>query len=114
MARCEALGLPFAPIARPADLFDDPHLLASDGLLPIDLRSAEGAPGGTPVVPEAGIPALPVTLSTGRPGLRRQPPRAGEHGIEVMQEAGFSEAEINKMVADGIVSVPAHQSPAAA
>jgi crotonobetainyl-CoA:carnitine CoA-transferase CaiB-like acyl-CoA transferase len=114
MARCEALGLPFAPIARPADLFDDPHLLASEGLLPIDLRSAEGAPGGTPVVPEAGIPALPVTLGTGRPGLRRQPPRAGEHGIEVMQEAGFSEAEINKMVADGIISVPAHQSPAAA
>jgi hypothetical protein len=31
-----------------------------------------------------------------------------------MQEAGFSEAEINKMVADGIISVPAHQSPAAA
>ena len=49
-----------------------------------------------------------------RLGFRRQPPRAGEHGVEVMQEAGFSEAEINKMVADGIVSVPAHQSPAAA
>src|SRR5579875_3906438 len=35
MERCETLGLPFAPIARPAELFDDPHLNASGGLLPV-------------------------------------------------------------------------------
>ncbi len=48
MARCEALGLPFAPIAKPSDLFDDPHLLAS-GLLPFELARAESAPDGRPV-----------------------------------------------------------------
>jgi crotonobetainyl-CoA:carnitine CoA-transferase CaiB-like acyl-CoA transferase len=104
MARCEAIGLPFAPIARPADLFDDPHLLASGGLLPIDLSGTEGV-----TVPSrriADLPGLPVSLRTGRPGLRRQPPRVGEHSAEVMREAGFSEAEIGELIQDGTLRVP--------
>src|SRR3712207_700906 len=88
MARCEALGLSFAPINRPGDLFDDPHLLASGGLLPVDLSGAENAPGGAPAKADAGLPGLPVMLPSGRPGLRRQPPRAGEHGAEIAREIG--------------------------
>ncbi len=37
MDKCEALGLPFAPIAKPEDLFDDPHLNAAGGLAPVTL-----------------------------------------------------------------------------
>ena len=106
MARCETLGLPFAPIARPAELFDDPHLLASGGLLPIDLATAEAAPGGAPLQDSAGLPGLPIALQDGRPPLRRQPPRAGEHGIEIAREAGMSEKEIATLVADGTLSIP--------
>ena len=105
-AHCEALGLPFAPIARPAELFDDPHLLASGGLLNTELMTAEAAPGGKPSVPVAGIPALPVTLRSGRLGLRRQPPRIGEHGTEVLREAGLSEREIKTLIGDGTVRDP--------
>jgi crotonobetainyl-CoA:carnitine CoA-transferase CaiB-like acyl-CoA transferase len=54
MARCEALGLSFAPIARPADLFEDPHLLASGGLLPTEMATSEGAPAGGPAQDMAG------------------------------------------------------------
>jgi crotonobetainyl-CoA:carnitine CoA-transferase CaiB-like acyl-CoA transferase/isopropylmalate/homocitrate/citramalate synthase len=106
MARCEALGLPFAPIARPGELFDDPHLLASGGLLPLDLSGAEGAPGGTVAREGVGLPALPVMLPEGRPGLRRQPPKAGEHGVEVAREAGLSDADIAALVDDGTLTVP--------
>lgn len=106
MARCEALGLPFAPIAKPADLFDDPHLLASGGLLPTDLTGAEAAPGGSAHQPVAGLPGLPISLVDGRPGLRRQPPRVGEHGMEIAREAGLSEAEIIALIADGTLSAP--------
>ncbi len=113
MARCEALGLPFAPIAKPADLFDDPHLLASGGLLPVELTSAEGARGGKPTASVAGLPALPISLRGGRPGLRRQPPRVGEHGVEVAREAGLSEAEIAVLIADGTLSTPAESMAAA-
>ena len=104
MARCEAIGLPFAPIARPADLFDDPHLLASGGLLPVDLSGTEGITAPSRRV--ADLPGLPVSLRTGRPGLRRQPPRVGEHSAEVMREAGFSEAEIAELIRDGTLRVP--------
>ena len=106
MARCEALGLPFAPINRPGDLFSDPHLLASGGLLPVDLSGAENAPGGAPARGDGGLPGLPLVLPSGRPGLRRQPPRAGEHGVEVARRIGFSEEEIAKLVADGTLSTP--------
>lgn len=106
MAKLEGLGLPFAPIGRPSDLFDDPHLLASNGLLPTDMTAAEGAGEGGPAMPIAGIPALPVALANGRPGLRRQPPKAGEHGAEVLAEIGFSEGEIAALLASGTVSTP--------
>jgi crotonobetainyl-CoA:carnitine CoA-transferase CaiB-like acyl-CoA transferase len=106
MARCEALGLPFAPIAKPADLFDDPHLLASGGLLPIELAGSEGAPGGKPSIAVAGLPALPISLPIGRPGLWRQPPRAGEHGMEIALEAGMDEEEIAALIAEGTLSMP--------
>lgn len=101
IARCEALGLPFAPIARPGDLFDDPHLLASGGLLDVDLTGAEGAPGGQGATAMAGLPGLPVRLPEGRPGLRRQPPRLGADGAAVLREAGWTEAEIAALRADG-------------
>ena len=100
MARCEALGLSFAPIARPADLFDDPHLRASAGLLPTEMASADGAPGGVPAQGAADLPALPMSINGGRLGLRRQPPRVGEHSVQVAREAGLSEAEIEAMLAD--------------
>jgi crotonobetainyl-CoA:carnitine CoA-transferase CaiB-like acyl-CoA transferase len=106
MARCEALGLPFAPIAKPADLFDDPHLLASGGLLPIELAGLEGAPGGKPSIAVAGLPALPVSLPSGRPGLWRQPPRAGEHGMDIALDAGMNEEEISTLIAEGILAMP--------
>lgn len=105
MARLERLGVPFAPIAKPSDLFDDPHLLASGGLLDVDLAASEGRAGG-PAAARAGIPALPVHLPGGRPGLRRQPPAAGEHGIELLREAGLSETEIGDILAAGVVTAP--------
>jgi crotonobetainyl-CoA:carnitine CoA-transferase CaiB-like acyl-CoA transferase len=58
IARLDGSGLPFAPIGRPEDLFDDPHLQASGGLQPVTL------PDGRETV----LPALPVTLNGERPG----------------------------------------------
>ncbi len=103
IARCEALGLPFAPIARPSDLIDDPHLAASGGLLPIEL-APEGAG-------QAGLPALPIALPGGRPGLRLQPPRIGEHGPAIAREAGLSEPEIAALIEAGILAVSTEAAP---
>jgi len=91
MARCEELGLPYAPIARPAELFDDPHLAKSGGLVPITL------PDGS----ATRLPALPLCIDGVRPGLRRDLPGIGEHGAEIATELGYSDQEIADLRAAG-------------
>ena len=76
MARLEALGLPFAPIAAPIDLFDDPHLTEPGALLPITLPDGRTLP----------LPNLPLALNGIRPALRRDVPVAGQHTAEVTAE----------------------------
>ncbi len=80
----ERRGLPFAPITRPQDLLDDPHLRASGGLAPIEL------PDGRP----AQAVLLPLMLDGARPGVRRSPPKLGEHNAELLGALGYAEAEI--------------------
>ena len=70
----------------------------------MDLSGAEAV--GAPARSDAGLPGLPVSLPSGRPGLRRQPPRAGEHGAEIAREAGLSDAEVAALVADGTLATP--------
>ena len=74
------------------------------------MASAEGAarvvPGGTAAHPLAGLPALPVAVDGTRLGLRRQPPRSGEHSLEIARETRLTEAEIERMVAAGMLWAP--------
>jgi crotonobetainyl-CoA:carnitine CoA-transferase CaiB-like acyl-CoA transferase len=76
MAKCERLGLPFAPITRPAELFDDPHLNASGGLVPVTL------PNGM----QSKLPALPLSFDGERPVQRSGLPTPGQHNAEIMAE----------------------------
>ncbi len=93
MEKCDALGLPFAPIARPVELFDDPHLNNSGGLLPLTL------PDGRKV----NLPALPLALDSERLGVRRDLPAVGEHDAEIALELGYSEAEVAAMREKGVL-----------
>ena len=82
MAAFEELGLPFAPIGQPAELFDDPHLHGSGGLVPVTL------PDGT----KTRLPALPLSLDGARLPLRRGLPGGGEHTAEILREIGWADA----------------------
>jgi formyl-CoA transferase len=73
-AKLEAAGLPYAPIVRPDQLLDDPHLRASGGLT--TMQADDGTT--TDVVP------LPLTLDGRRPGVRMPLSRPGEHNQEVL------------------------------
>jgi crotonobetainyl-CoA:carnitine CoA-transferase CaiB-like acyl-CoA transferase len=83
----ERFGLPFAPITRPHELLDDPHLLATGGLAPITLPDGERA-GET-----AQTVLLPLTLGGERLGVRRSPPRLGEHTDELLRSLGCLSAD---------------------
>lgn len=97
MAKLEKTGLPFAPITRPEELFDDPHLAANNGLLPITVTDGERA-GET-----SKLPALPLEMDGHRFGIHRPVPRKGQHTREIMAEAGYSDAEIDALIEQGAV-----------
>jgi formyl-CoA transferase len=47
--------------------------------------------------------ASPIRLQRTKPGLRKVPPKFSEHAAEVLTEFGYSTAEINALVAEGVV-----------
>jgi crotonobetainyl-CoA:carnitine CoA-transferase CaiB-like acyl-CoA transferase len=94
-AQLEAIGLPFAPIAKPWDLLDDPHLKASAGLVPTRVR------GKT-----IQVPALPLEFDGERLAKRADPPTIGEHGAQLLAELGCSAAEIRRLAEQRIVALP--------
>jgi crotonobetainyl-CoA:carnitine CoA-transferase CaiB-like acyl-CoA transferase len=94
-AKLERIGLPFAPIAKPWDLLDDPHLKASGGLM--ETRVGDRT---------AHIPALPLELDGKRLPKRSDPPAVGEGAREILRETGYSDAEIDALAGRGVIALP--------
>ena len=90
-------GLPYAPIMRPEQLFDDPHLQATGGLAEVRLTDGPGA-GGT-----AQAALLPLTLGGDRLGVRLQPPLQGEHTEALLAGLGYPPEKISALQASGAV-----------
>jgi crotonobetainyl-CoA:carnitine CoA-transferase CaiB-like acyl-CoA transferase len=99
MALCEKAGIPFAPVGRPEDLFDDPHLNQSGGLVTTPL------PGGG----EVKLPGIPLRMYGRAFDRRLNPPGIGEGSLKFYRQCGFSDADIRDLVKDGIVDVPGQE-----
>lgn len=93
----EGAGLPYAPIRRPEDLYDDPHLLATGGLADLTLSDGERAGQTVQTTP------FPFTLDGQRLGVHRQPPRHGEHTDEQLARLGYGAAEPATVRAAGAI-----------
>jgi crotonobetainyl-CoA:carnitine CoA-transferase CaiB-like acyl-CoA transferase len=91
MEQCDRLGLPYAPIAKPEDLFDDPHLNASGGLTDITLMN--GA--------KTRVPVLPVMMNGQRLHGSSGLPKIGADTRELLGELGYSTEAIEKLLRDG-------------
>jgi crotonobetainyl-CoA:carnitine CoA-transferase CaiB-like acyl-CoA transferase len=94
----ERVGLPFAPIRRPEDLLDDPHLLATGGLA--DLTLPDGAKAGQTVK----TALFPITMDGERLGVRLQPPRLGEHTHALLESIGYDAAQIDVLRTQAVVA----------
>ncbi len=85
--RFEHFGLPFAPITKPEDLFEDPHLNANGGLQEIELPNGQ----------KTKAVLLPFTMNGQRLNIRLSPPKLGQHSRELLKELGYSEEDISSL-----------------
>ena len=90
MEQIENLGLPFAPIGKPEEMFNDPHLNAGGGLLDMEMEDGE----------RCKLPALPISLDGERLGLTLDPPKAGEHTEEILEGLGL---DIDSLKEKGVI-----------
>ena len=96
--RLDRAGLPFSPINTPGDLFDDPHLTASGGLLPVHLTEGDHAGEQTT------LPRLPVEFGNHKPPLHRDLPKTGADNAEVLKELGLDDEAIAALTREGVLS----------
>jgi crotonobetainyl-CoA:carnitine CoA-transferase CaiB-like acyl-CoA transferase len=93
VAKLERTGLPFAPIGKPEELFDDPHLLASGGL------GLTTLPDGR----ETLLPILPIEMGGLRPQRDGSLARPGQQTDEVLAMLGIAGDDIAALRAAKVV-----------
>ena len=94
----ERAGLPFAPIRKPEDLYDDPHLEATGGLADVVLPDGDKA-GDT-----VKTTLFPITLGGERLPVRLHPPRFAAHTAELLHGLGYAASEIEDLKNRAVVA----------
>lgn len=93
VTKAEKAKVPFAPLMRPDQLFDDPHLNESGGFVETTF------PDGT----ETKMPKIPLRIGDYDFDLKTNPPAVGESGRAVLTSIGLADEEIDALTKDGIV-----------
>ncbi|KTB63749.1 CoA-transferase [Pseudomonas fluorescens] len=93
MDLCEQTGLPFSPIQRPQDLFEDRHLNESGGLAHLTLENGDAVK----------VPMLPFEMNGRRFNTRLNVPQMGSHSAELLEEMGYASGDIEALRGRGIV-----------
>jgi crotonobetainyl-CoA:carnitine CoA-transferase CaiB-like acyl-CoA transferase len=93
VAICDRISIPFAPVAKTEDLFDDPHFNAEGRMLEVTL------PNGM----TTKLPRLPIEMGNHDFGVRRQPPGPGAHSREILSQFGLPAEVIDQLAVDGVI-----------
>jgi crotonobetainyl-CoA:carnitine CoA-transferase CaiB-like acyl-CoA transferase len=95
MEKLEEAQVPYAPVNTPADLYDDPYLSGHENRL-LAVSAGEKT---------VRLPALPFESEAFQFSVRRQPPRLGEHTLEILRELGSPQDDIDRLVKNKIVLI---------
>lgn len=93
--KLEGTGLPFAPIGKPEELFDDPQLLHG-GLEDVTLDSGE----------QVRLPTVPLEMAGKRIGSPQQLPKPGADARQVLATLGYDQERISTLIETGAVEEP--------
>ncbi|HEY9092609.1 CaiB/BaiF CoA-transferase family protein [Parasphingorhabdus sp.] len=93
IAKLEGTGLPFAPIGRPEDMFEDPHLNSGDGLEETILTN------GT----VTKLPTLPIAMDGKRPSQSFTMPEPGADIQETLASLGYDDKAIEELLSTATV-----------
>lgn len=99
ITKCEEASIPFAPIAKPEDLFDDVQLNEGGSLLQTIL------PDGT----ATKLPTTPLDYGGEKASLYLNPPKIGEHTVEVLKSIGMNDEAITKLKEQVIIATGPEQ-----
>lgn len=92
--RFEAAGVPAGPVRNMREMLDDPQTHAREMVITVD----------HPVAGEVKALGLPVKFSNGNGVTRRGAPLYGEHTQEVLRDIGYTDEEIDRLVAAQVVA----------
>ena len=98
MDKLEKTGVPFAPIAKPHELFNDIHLNAGGGLSEATLTE------GQSIRKKIKLPNVPIEINGTRLTMRSDLPRQGQHSKEVLMELGYDSKSIQESIANGLIA----------
>lgn len=98
--RFEQTGLPYAPITRPEELFNDPHLNSTGGLAALKIP-ADGSGANQPV--NTKVPLLPMVIDGARPGVRHDPPSVGQDTLFILESLGFDNSQIQELAQQNVI-----------
>jgi crotonobetainyl-CoA:carnitine CoA-transferase CaiB-like acyl-CoA transferase len=91
LAELDRHNIPGMIVNSLESLLQDPHLEAT-GFWRVVEHPSEGT---------MRLPGIPAAYSKTPGGIRRLPPRLGEHSVEILREAGLGAPEIEALVASG-------------
>jgi crotonobetainyl-CoA:carnitine CoA-transferase CaiB-like acyl-CoA transferase len=82
--------VPVSPIQTAEQVLTDPQVVAVGQLQLVDLPGEDHA--------SAMIPRLPFSLSVNPPAIAGPPPRLGEHGRDILRDAGYTDTQIGELL----------------
>lgn len=88
---CDRVSIPAMPVLDLAEVGDEPHL-NDVGLIEVQTHPTEG---------DYRVVNDPIVFSESPTGIRRHSPRLGQHTRELLGEAGFADADIERILASG-------------